>query len=92
MGVSVASDDWSLVAAFGDRISAQALMGLLESEGLRCLFVSNAVVPGLGTEFAVLVPAEQQRRAQWIREQNRVSEEELTYLATGELPDDSKDP
>jgi hypothetical protein len=80
-------DGWSVVASFGDQISAQALSGLLKSEGLPCMMISNAAVPGLGTEFSVLVPTPQLRRAQFIREQNKVSDEELTYLATGELPD-----
>ena len=85
-------DGWSVVASFGDQISAQALSGLLKSESLACLVISNAAVPGLGTEFSVLVPSEQLRRAQLIREQNRVSDEELDYLATGELPGGPKDP
>ncbi len=85
-------DGWSVVASFGDQISAQALSGLLKSESLPCLMISNAAVPGLGTEFSVLVPTPQLRKAQIIREQNRVSDEELNYLATGELPGGAKDP
>jgi hypothetical protein len=84
-------DGWSVVASFGDQISAQALSGLLKSESLPCLMISNAAVPGLGTEFSVLVPTPQLRKAQFIREQNRVSDEELNYLATGELPGGAKD-
>jgi len=80
-----ANDGWSVVASFGDRISAQALAGLLESEAMQCLVISNGPVPGLGTEFAVLVPGAQLRKAQFIRAQSTVSEEELTCLATGEL-------
>jgi hypothetical protein len=79
-------DGWSVVASFGDQISAQALLGLLKSELVQCLVVSNAAVPGLGTEFSVLVPTDQLRRARFIRDQARVSDEELTYLAIGELP------
>lgn len=85
-------DGWSVVATFGDRTSADALYGLLESESLQCLVVSNGVVPGLGTEFTVLVPTEQLRKAQRIREQAQVSNEELTYLATGELPGGAREP
>lgn len=80
-------DGWSVVATFGDRVSAQLLMGLLESEKLPCHFVANEAVPGLGTEFAVLVPTERLRRAQAIREQARVSDQELSDLATAERPD-----
>jgi hypothetical protein len=77
--------DWSVVDKFGDRISAQALYGLLEAEKVPCYFASNEVVPGLGTEFAVLVPTHLLHRARWICEQSRVSEQELADLATGEL-------
>jgi hypothetical protein len=83
----MAHSGWSIVARFGDQICAQALFGLLESENLPCYFASNGAVPGLGTEFAILVPTELLARAQRIREQSQVSEEELTFLATGELPD-----
>lgn len=78
---------WSVVATFGDPISAQALFGMLEGWNLPCYFASNGAVPGLGSEFAVLVPTELLARAQRIREQSQVSVEELTFLATGELPD-----
>ena len=81
-------DGWSEIASFGDRLSAEALVGLFESERVPCHIDSNEVVPGLGTRFAVLVPAGLVHRAAWIREQAaHVSEQELTYLATGQLPD-----
>jgi hypothetical protein len=88
----VSIDGWSIVASFGDQISAQALSGLLESESMPCMVISNAAIPGLGTEFSVLVPTPQLHRATLIREENRVSDAELTYLATGELPGSAKDP
>lgn len=78
--------DWSIVASFGDRIGAQALIGLLESERIPCRLVSNEPLPGLGSEFAVLVPKNLLQRATRVREEARVSEQELTFLATGELP------
>jgi hypothetical protein len=77
-------NDWSILATFGDRISAQALVGLLDSEKLTCRLISNEPLPGLGSEFAVMVPKNLLRRATRIREEARVSEQELTYLATGE--------
>ena len=86
------SDGWSVLATFGDRISAEALLGLMESEKVPGRIASNEVVPGLGSEFAVLVPTEQLKKAEWVRSQARVSEQELNYLATGELPGSSKEP
>jgi hypothetical protein len=86
----VAMDGWSVVGTFGDRISAQALVGLLESEKLPCYLASNAAVPGLGTEFTVLVPSEFLRKAQRTVEQARVSEQELTSLALAASPGETK--
>jgi hypothetical protein len=79
-------NDWSILATFGDRISAQALIGLLDSEKILCRLISNEPLPGLGSEFAVVVPKNLLPRATRIREEAHVSEQELTYLATGELP------
>ena len=81
-------ETWSVVAAFADPISAEALSGRLNSEEVPCQVVSNETLPGLATEFAVLVPTELLHRAQWILKQADFSEPELTYLATGKLPDD----
>jgi hypothetical protein len=82
--------DWSIVATFGDRISAQAVVGLLDSEKLPCRLISNEPLPGLGSEFAVLVPKDLLHRAKWICAEARVSEQELTFLATGEMPGESE--
>jgi len=79
-------NDWSIVATFGDRISAQALVGLLDSEKILCRLVSNEPLPGLGSEFAVMVPKNLLQRATRIRAEAHVSERELTYLATGQMP------
>lgn len=79
-------NEWSIVATFGDRISAQALVGLLDSEKIVCRLVSNEPLPGLGSEFAVMVPQGLLPRATRLREEAHVSEQELTYLATGETP------
>ena len=79
-------NEWTIVATFGDRISAQALVGLLDSEKILCRLVSNEPLPGLGSEFAVMVPRGLLQGATRIREEARVSEQELTYLATGETP------
>jgi hypothetical protein len=87
----VPDDTWSAVATFADPISAEALLGLLKSEQVPCRVASNEPLPGLATEFAVLVPTELLHRAQWIIKQAPVSDEELTYLATGELPGGPRD-
>jgi hypothetical protein len=85
----VSEDSWSAVATFPDSLSAEPLAGLLQSEGLECQIVRNESLPGLVTDVAVMVPTALLHRAQWILSQARVSDEELSYLATGELPGDA---
>jgi|HubBroStandDraft_5_1064220.scaffolds.fasta_scaffold347218_2 hypothetical protein len=84
----MSEDSWSVVARFADSLSAEPLAGLLQSEGLACQIVRSETLPGLVTDVAVLVPTTLLHRAQWILSQARVSDEELGYLATGELPGD----
>lgn len=84
-------DTWSVVATFADPLSAEALSGRLTSEEVPSQVSSNQTLPGLATEFAVLVPAELLHRAQWVLKQVNFSDQELTYLATGELPDGDED-
>jgi hypothetical protein len=83
----VPDDTWSVVATFADPLSAEALAGRLNSEDVPCQVSSNQTLPGLATEFAVLVPAELLHRAQWVLKQVNFTDQELTYLATGELPE-----
>jgi hypothetical protein len=42
---------------------------------------------GLATFFSVQVPTQLLHRARWLLDSAKVSESELTYLATRELPD-----
>ena len=72
--------DWVNVDSFADRFSAEALMGLLASEGVPAYIVADEPIPGLSRSFSVLVPPELLHRAQWILKQT-VSEDELSILA-----------
>jgi hypothetical protein len=78
----VSEDSWSIVASFADSLSAEPLAGLLESEGVPCQIARTEDLPGLVTDVAVLVPAAWLDRAQQILKQTRVSDEELSRLAT----------
>jgi hypothetical protein len=84
-------DTWSNVATYTDRISAEAVLALLVAERISGQIVSNEHIPGLGSEFAVLVPSEWRSRAIKVLEQSQVPETELTLLATGELPGAGKE-
>ena len=77
--------DWVNVDSFADRFSAEALVGLLASEGVPAYIAADEPIPGLSRNFSVLVPPDLVHRAQWILKQT-VSEDELTLLAVG-MPD-----
>jgi hypothetical protein len=72
--------DWVNVDSFADRFSAQALVGLLASEGVPAYIAADEPIPGLSRNFCVLVPPELLHRAQWLLKQT-VSEDELSTLA-----------
>jgi hypothetical protein len=77
---------WVGVDAYPDRFSAEAIVGLLAGEGVPAYIASDEPIPGLARNFSVLVPPEFLQRARGILKQAPVSDNELTYLATGELP------
>jgi hypothetical protein len=87
----VPNEQWSVVTTFADKVLAEATLSLLAAEGLPARLESNAFIPGLGSEFTLLVPEQLLRRAQWFLEHPAVSEQELTYLATGQLPDSPRE-
>lgn len=74
--------DWVNVDSFADRFSAEALVGLLASEGVPAYIVADEPIPGLSRNFSVLVPPDLLHRAQWLLNQT-VSEDELSILALG---------
>jgi len=73
---------WMSIAVYPDRASAEAALGLLAADDLPAYISSDAYVPGLGTNFSVLVPSDLLPRARWILRESALSEEELTELAT----------
>ncbi len=83
----MSSNAWVSVATYSDRLSAEALLGLLEHEGIPAYIRSDEHVPGLGSNFSVSVPPDVVRRARWLLEATPVTESELTYLATGDAGD-----
>jgi hypothetical protein len=75
--------NWVSVDSFADRLSAEALVGLLAGEGVPGYIASDEPIPGLARNFSVLVPPALLHRARWILDQEPVSETELTDLAIG---------
>jgi hypothetical protein len=84
----VSNTSWVSVAAYSDKISAEATLGLLSGAGLPAYIKSDEHVPGLGSHFCVSVPSDRAHQARRILEQGRVSETELTELATGAKADE----
>ena len=80
---------WTSVATYADRISAEAILGLLTSQSVPCYIASNEHVPGLGTKFSVCVPSRLTDAANTILADNRVSDSELTDLAMSVPRDES---
>jgi len=84
----VSDDTWVSLLTYSDRICAEAFLGLLAGANIPAYIKSDEHVPGLGTNFSIFVPSDRLRQAQRILEQGRVSEKELTELATGVKSDE----
>ena len=77
---------WSSVVTYSDRISAEAVLPILEDGAVPCRITSDETLPGLASFFSVEVPSELLHRARWLLDSAKVSDSELAYLATKELP------
>jgi hypothetical protein len=84
----VADVDWCAVATFPNRPTAEAIAGLLAAENMPHRIVSNDDLPGLGFNFSVCVPSALEHRARWFLDRVKISDGELSYLATGKLSSD----
>jgi hypothetical protein len=78
-------DRWEACARLHDRIAAEIVRGRLAVDGV------PAQIERIGFDdataiFDVIVPRALAHRARWILAQSPPTDEELDYLATGELP------
>jgi hypothetical protein len=76
---------WQQVAVFGDPLSAQVVAGLLRSEDVPVDVVTPEALSGLMQGACICVPPYLVHRARWIMLQQRFADEELAFLATGQL-------
>jgi hypothetical protein len=81
---------WREFATYNDAASAEVIVGLLRSEDVPALVVSDEPMPGLIRGFCVMVPPELVHRAEWVLSQAQLSDAELSYYATGRLGDDAR--
>jgi len=84
-------EDWTEVAAYPDRISAEIVAGLLRGEALTVRIVGDEPIPGLPRSFIVYVPRVQLDRARSVMEHSRLTERELIEAALG-TTDENKGP
>ncbi len=85
------ADHWEIVAVVADTLSAQALAGLLASEGLRARVQADSELLGAARQCRVLVPRSVIDRARCLLWQTRFSDEELCALAMGAAPGEGRE-
>jgi hypothetical protein len=84
---SETSDEWETFQTFSDRGSAEALVVVLDAEGVPARVASSDLVAGIETRHRVLVPSSLLHRAKWVLADSDLTDAELDYLATGKLSD-----
>jgi hypothetical protein len=77
---------WQLLITVSDVPSAQAYAAVLNAEGIGVRLDTDAGVLGQAAPCRIYVEATQLRQARWALSQRSFSDDELTYLATGEPP------
>jgi len=81
---------WRLLVCLSDVPSARILTGRLMAEGINPRVVTDAAVMGEAAPCRVFVDATQEYRARRLLTQEQLTESELIFLATGELPPDEE--
>jgi hypothetical protein len=76
---------WSELAEYPDKSAAEVDAGYLRSEGIPATVIVIDNFPGHGRS-RIRVDSSQVDRARWLLKFPPVSEAELEYLATGDLP------
>jgi hypothetical protein len=77
---------WQLLLTISDVPSAHAFADVLAADGIDVRVDSDASVLGHAAPCRIYVNASQIRQARWALSQRSLSDEELTFLSTGELP------
>jgi hypothetical protein len=77
---------WELLTCLSDVPSARILSDVLASERVVTRLVTDAAVMGQAAPCRIFVQSSQLHRARWVMSHDRLTEGELIFLATGELP------
>jgi len=86
----MSNEEWELFKAFPDLSAAEVLRLQLEHHGVPTRVESRALEVGLEAKFCVFVSKTLAHRARWVVAQLPLTDAELDYLATGELPGNDK--
>lgn len=84
--MEVPRTSWPVLVTVYDTYSAAVLSERLRSEGVPAVLKSDSAILGEARRCDILVAPEMLYRAKQILSESVVSDAELTYLATGELP------
>jgi hypothetical protein len=79
---------WQLLTTLSDVPSATVLANALSADLIGVRVVSDANVLGQAAPCRIYVDKAHLHRARWAMAQRRFSDEELTWLSTGETPAD----
>ncbi len=79
-------DEWQPILEFSDRGSAEAVAAILGTEGVPTCIEPRRLTAGIEARFDVAVQASLVHRARWVLALSEFTDEELNFLATGELP------
>lgn len=79
------STQWQFLTCLSDVPSARILADVLAGEGIATRLVTDAAVMGQAAPCRVFVQSAQIHRARRVLSEDRLTEPELIFLATGEL-------
>ncbi len=78
------TEHWEILTVVADTLSAEALVGLLASEGIGTRVQADSELLGAARQCRILVPRRAILPARRLLWQTRFSDEELAALAMGE--------
>ena len=80
---------WHVLTTAPDLPSAHALVETLMAQGIDSHVVPDSTLLGEAMPCRVVVDSTLARRARWVMSQGHFTDEELTFLATGEVSCDA---
>ena len=82
----ISRDEWELFQSFDNPASAEVMCERLLRENVPAKVETRSLEHGIEAKHCVFVHRTLAHRARWVVAQLPLSDEELEYLATGELP------